>query len=69
MLAINDKDKFNKIVSDAIENVAVTVNNERLAKRWINAIEKTVDLVESQSEFITWNGRGGADVRDRHAPR
>ncbi|HEY0768852.1 MAG TPA: hypothetical protein VGD31_00775 [Sphingobacteriaceae bacterium] len=54
MLAINN-DKFNRIVSDAIENVAVTVNNERLAKRWINAIEKAVDLVENQSEFITWN--------------
>lgn len=54
MLAINT-DKFNKVVSDSIEKVAFTVDNERLAKRWINAIEKAADLVETQSEFITWD--------------
>ncbi|HEY8560204.1 MAG TPA: hypothetical protein VIL74_07495 [Pyrinomonadaceae bacterium] len=54
MLAINDKQKFNAIVSDSIEKVALTVDNERLARRWVSAIEKAADLVETQSEFITW---------------
>jgi hypothetical protein len=33
MLAINDKQKINRIVSDSIEKVALTVDNERAAKR------------------------------------
>ena len=54
MLAINT-DKFMKVVSESIEKVAFTVDNEKLARRWVNAIERAADLVETQPEFITWD--------------
>jgi hypothetical protein len=55
MLEITNQTKFKQIISDAICATAETAKNERSAARWINAINKAADLVETQGEFITRN--------------
>ena len=40
MIEITNKQKFDEIVSQAIEKVAMTVQGDKLAQRWINAINK-----------------------------
>jgi hypothetical protein len=55
MLIIENKQKFETIVSEAIIATATNARNERSVARWIRAIEKAAELVETQSEFITWN--------------
>ena len=54
MLNIENKAQFAKFVSDAIEKVAIAVENERNARRWVNAITKAAEQIEEHSEFMTW---------------
>ncbi|HSK72310.1 MAG TPA: hypothetical protein VK892_11475 [Pyrinomonadaceae bacterium] len=54
MIEITNKAKFEQIVSDAIEKVAMTVPNDKLAQRWINAINKAAAQIEENGEWITW---------------
>ena len=54
MIEITNKTKFEQIVSDAIEKVAMTVQNDKLAQRWINAINKAAAQIEENGEWITW---------------
>ena len=55
MLNITDKAKFDAIVSEAIEKVALTVSNDKLATRWVNAINKAAEMIEDQPEFMTYD--------------
>lgn len=55
MLEITNKAKFDETVSQAIENVAFTVENESTARRWINAINKAAEMIEAQAEFMTFD--------------
>ena len=54
MIKITNKSRFEQIVSDAIEKVAMTVSNDKLAQRWINAINKAAAQIEENGEWITW---------------
>ena len=54
MIEITNKEKFEQIVSDSIEKVALTVSDDRLAQRWINAINKAAAQIEENGEWITW---------------
>src|SRR5687768_1036942 len=54
MIEIKDKAKFDGIVSDAIEKVGMTVENDKTAQRWINAINKAADHILEHGEWITW---------------
>lgn len=55
MLMINDQEKFKAIVSEAIEKVALTVSDDRTARRWINAINKAADEIAAHGEFMTYD--------------
>ena len=59
MLKIENKEKFNRLVSEAIERVATTVENEGTARRWVNAITKAADQIEENGDFMTYD----ADAR------
>jgi hypothetical protein len=54
MLEITDKNKFGKVVADAIAKVELTVTDAQTKKRWINAIAKAVAEVEQNGVFMTW---------------
>jgi len=55
MIEIKDKAKFDETVSAAIEQVAFTVEQDWMAKRWINAINKAAEMIEAQGEFMTFD--------------
>lgn len=44
MLNISDKQKFDAIISRAIETVAINSQDDKRAQHWINAIGKAVEL-------------------------
>jgi hypothetical protein len=55
MLNIENKAKFETLVSEAIEKVAMTVNHEGTARRWVNAIAKAATQIEENGDFMTYD--------------
>ncbi len=54
MLQIENKDKFGKVIADALSKVELTVTDAQTKKRWIRAIAKAVVEIEENSVFMTW---------------
>jgi hypothetical protein len=54
MLQIEDKDRFEKIIADALDKVELTVTDAQTKSRWINAIGKAVVEIEENGDFMTW---------------
>jgi hypothetical protein len=54
MLQIEDKDRFEKIIADALDKVELTVTDAQTKSRWINAISKAVVEIEENGDFMTW---------------
>ncbi len=55
MIEIKDQAKFDSLVSEAIEKVALTVSDDKSAQRWINAINNAVKMIETQPEWLTYD--------------
>ncbi len=53
MLQIENKDKFGKVIADALSKVELTADAQT-KKRWINAIAKAVVEIEENGVFMTW---------------
>jgi hypothetical protein len=54
MLQIKNKDKFGKVIADALSKVELTVTDTQTKARWIRAIAKAVAEVEQNGDFMTW---------------
>ena len=54
MLQIENKDRFGKVIADALSKVELTVTDAQTKKRWINAIAKAVVEIEENGVFMTW---------------
>ena len=54
MLQIENKDKFGKVIADALSKVELTVTDAQTKRRWINAIAKAVVEIEENGVFMTW---------------
>jgi hypothetical protein len=54
MLQIENKDRFGKVVADALAKVELTVTDVQTKKRWINAIAKAAVEIEQNGVFMTW---------------
>ena len=54
MLQIENKDKFGKVIADALSKVELTVTDAQTKKRWIRAIAKAVVEIEESGCFMTW---------------
>jgi hypothetical protein len=54
MLQIEDKDKFGKVIANALAKVELTVADVQTRKRWINAIAKAAVEIEENGVFMTW---------------
>jgi hypothetical protein len=54
MLQIENKDRFAKIIADALVKVELTVTDVQTKKRWINAIAKATAEIEENGVFMTW---------------
>ena len=54
MLQIENKDRFGKVIADALSKVELTVANTQTKKRWINAIAKAAVEIEENGVFMTW---------------
>ncbi len=54
MLQIENKDKFGKVIADALSKVELTVTDAQTKKRWIRAIAKAVVEIEENGVFMTW---------------
>ncbi len=54
MLQIENKDRFGKVIADALSKVEQTVNDAQNKKRWINAIAKATVEIEENGCFMTW---------------
>jgi len=54
MLQIENKDRFGKVIADALSKVELTVANSQTKKRWINAIAKAAVEIEENGVFMTW---------------
>lgn len=54
MIEIQDKDKFGKVVADALANVELNGKDASAKKRWINAIAKATVEIEQNGVFMTW---------------
>ncbi len=54
MLEIENKDRFGKVVADALAKVELTVTDAQTKKRWIRAIAKAVAEIEQNGVFMTW---------------
>jgi hypothetical protein len=54
MLQIENKDRFGKVIADALSKVELTVTDAKTKTRWINAIAKAVAEVEQNGDFMTW---------------
>ncbi len=54
MLQIENKDRFGKVIADALSKVELTVASSQTKKRWINAIAKAVVEIEENGCFMTW---------------
>jgi hypothetical protein len=60
MLNIENKNKFGKVIADAIAKVELTVKDAQTKKRWINAISKAAAQIDNHGEFMTY------DTQDNH---
>ena len=54
MLEIENKDRFGKVVADALAKIELTVTDAGMKKRWINAIAKAVAEIEANGVFMTY---------------
>ncbi len=54
MLQIENKDRFGKVIADALSKVEQTVTDAQTKKRWINAIAKAAVEIEENGDFMTW---------------
>jgi hypothetical protein len=54
MLQIENKDKFGKVVADALAKIELTVTDAGMKKRWINAIAKATAEIEANGVFMTY---------------
>ncbi len=54
MLQIENKDKFGKVIADALSKVELTVADPQTKKRWIRAIAKAAVEIEENGCFMTW---------------
>ena len=54
MLQIENKDRFGKVIADALSKVELTVTDAHNKKRWINAIAKATVEIEENGVFMTW---------------
>jgi hypothetical protein len=54
MLEIENKDRFGKVIADALAKIELTVTDAQNKKRWINAIAKAVVEIEQNGVFMTW---------------
>ena len=54
MLEIENKDKFGKIIADALAKIELTVTDAGMKKRWINAIAKATAEIEANGVFMTY---------------
>ena len=54
MLQIENKDRFGKVVADALAKTELTVKDAGMKKRWINAIGKATAEIEENGVFMTY---------------
>ncbi len=54
MLQIENKDRFGKVIADALSKVELTVTDAKTKTRWINAISKAAAEIEENGDFMTW---------------
>ncbi len=54
MLQIENKDRFGKVIADALSKVELTATDAQTKKRWIRAIAKAVVEIEENGVFMTW---------------
>jgi hypothetical protein len=54
MLQIEDKNKFGKVIADALASVERNSKDAYTKKRWINAIAKAAVEIEQNGVFMTW---------------
>ena len=54
MLEIENKDRFGKVVADALAKIEMTAKDAATKKRWINAIAKATVEIEENGVFMTW---------------
>ena len=54
MLQIENKDRFGKVIADALAKVELTVTDSQTKKRWVNAIAKAAVEIEQNGVFMTW---------------
>ena len=54
MLEIENKDRFGKVVADALAKIELTVKDAGTKKRCINAIAKATAEIEENGVFMTW---------------
>jgi hypothetical protein len=53
MLQIENKDRFGKVIADALSKVELTADAQT-KRRWIRAIAKAVVEIEENGVFMTW---------------
>ncbi len=54
MLQIENKDRFAKIIAEALAKIELTVTDAGMKKRWINAIAKATAEIEENGVFMTY---------------
>ena len=54
MLQIENKDRFGKVIADALAKIELTVKDAGMKKRWINAIAKATAEIEENGVFMTY---------------
>jgi hypothetical protein len=54
MLQIENKDRFGKVIADALSKIELTVTDAQTKKRWVRAIAKAVVEIEENGVFMTW---------------
>ena len=54
MLQIENKDRFGKVIADALSKLEQTVTDAQTKKRWIRAIAKAAVEIEENGVFMTW---------------
>ncbi len=54
MLEIENKDRFGKVIADALAKIELTVTDAGMKKRWINAIAKAAVEIEENGVFMTY---------------
>jgi hypothetical protein len=55
MLQIENKDRFGKVIADALAKIELTVTDVQTKKRWINAIAKAVVQIEENDAFMNYD--------------